>query len=264
MKGGWIMIIFKNKDRAIMLGKVLEVIPGEGRAVDWKKSVHLQVANDAGRTRDFMLDFWNSKDKTKPQMATKAGHLSPGDSIICLVIYKNGEYTCLAMLKDEGMLYFDYNGTTMYLLYGNLKIDKTPGEIFKVAIPFHYKDEKRWNVVGFEGNDIDKAKRALMGCQKAILIADERREGKTKIGLPVVKYKGVRAYAAGGNNISSIEINIGLYRKNPTKLGDLIKKSPGRKKDVMYWMKYVAEVWDAQTESEKLQKRAITEYLEAM
>lgn len=254
------MILYKYKDRAIIMAKILEILPGEGRAAEWKCSLLLEFTSSKNTTKEVLVDCWNSKDKTKAQMATRAGHLSPGDTIIALIGYKGGEYTCLAYIKDEGVLHFDCMGTMYYLVYGNVRVQQD--KVYKVGIPLHYKEESKWHVAGFYGEDAEKAKKALDKAEKAVFIAKQKDFFVCQNGEEIIRYKGIRAVKVADQSVDTTIINIGPYKDSPVKLGDLIKKSPGRKKDVLYWMKYISECWNAKTDEEKVQKKAISTYLE--
>lgn len=251
-------ILFKGKDRMCILTKVLNVIPGEGRSEGWKTGLLVS----AGR-QQVVLNCWNSKNPEKPQMATRAAKLSPGDTIIALIIASNGEYSCIAYLKDEGVLSIDNGGHPVFIVYGNIRIDNSPGDTFRIAVPLHYKDKKQWHFCSFAGEEnCKKAKAAVDGAKKIIFTAIEGEKVTLKNGDTAYRYKGHSMFKVGGDDIESVVINIGPYRKCPTRLGDLFNNSPGRRRDVLYWLKYVDEVYEPVTEEEKVQKKAISAYLD--
>ena len=107
-----------------------------------------------------------------------------------------------------------------------------------------------------------KAHAAADGAEKVIFTAAGREKITLKNGDTAYRYKGYTMFPVGGSDVESVMISIGPYRKCPTRLGDLFNNSPGRRRDVLYWLKYVDEVYEPATEEERIQKKAISAYLD--
>ena len=144
-------ILYKRDNRICILTKVLNVIPGEGRSEDWKTGLLVST----GR-QQVILNCWNSKNPEKPQMATRAKQLKPGDTIVALIIAQNGEFSCIAYLKDEGFLSIDNNGYPIFIIYGNVRIDNSPGDSYRVAVPLHYRNRKCGSSAALPGKKISR------------------------------------------------------------------------------------------------------------
>ena len=96
---------------------------------------------------------------------------------------------------------------------------------------------------------------AADGAEKVIFTAAGREKITLKNGDTAYRYKGYTMFPVGGSDVESVMISIGPYRKCPTRLGDLFNNSPGRRRDVLYWLKYVDEVYEPATEEERNRKK---------
>ena len=111
-------------------------------------------------------------------------------------------------------------------------------------------------VLCFTGKEnIQKAHAAADGAEKVIFTAAGREKITLKNGDTAYRYKGYTMFPVGGSDVESVMISIGPYRKCPTRLGDLFNNSPGRRRDVLYWLKYVDEVYEPATEESGYRKK---------
>ena len=123
--------------------------------------------------------------------------------LVALIIAQNGEFSCIAYLKDEGFLSIDNNGYPIFIIYGNVRIDNSPGDSYRVAVPLHYRNRKVWQFCCFTGKEnIQKAHAAADGAEKVIFTAAGREKITLKNGDTAYRYKGYTMFPVGGSELN--------------------------------------------------------------
>lgn len=113
----------------------------------------------------------------------------------CIDYRPKREFSCIAYLKDEGFLSIDNNGYPIFIIYGNVRIDNSPGDSYRVAVPLHYRNRKVWQFCCFTGKEnIQKAHAAADGAEKVIFTAAGREKITLKMVIPHTVTRATRCF----------------------------------------------------------------------
>lgn len=260
------MILLRNKmlKRCIAIGTVVSVNPAEGRASAWKTIVMMSFQNGK-RCFEAPISFWNSRDKSKPQMADRAMQLKIDEKILCILAQAQDstEMSCLAFARKEGLFTFNDGIKDYYVGMGYIKHAADNNGVFKVAIPRHYKSEVIWSVAGFFGSKAQKASAVADIGRRVVFISDTKHYWPLKDGTPAWKYVGQALFVIKDNDWENVIISMGPYSQSPKPLATVVDES-GFKEDIQTWLKYVAEQYEPRNKNEWHQKKAIEDYIKSV
>ena len=155
------MLIYqmKSESREVQLAKIEAVYEGKGRAKGKKMSVVLSHTVH-GKTVSERVDFWNSHDPRRPQLADRIRKQQVGDYIVVLVSKKDEDYTALDFKASIGTFVFHENEESevnVIIGYvGNteekevlVRRDNRMHKVFQVGVPMRSGDETRWQNISF-------------------------------------------------------------------------------------------------------------------
>lgn len=286
------MLLFQMKSelREVQLARIEAMYEGKGRAKGKKMSVVLSHTVH-GKTVSERVDFWNSHDTRKPQLADRIRKQQVGDYIVVLVSKKDEDYTALDFKASSGTFVFHENEESevnVIIGYvGNteekevlVRRDNRMHKVFQVGVPMRSGDETRWQNIsfwdasrnpalyGYAVKTADKAKADK--CLAVMVCGKKSGSDYTGFGIYLIPSNAAQhekapetpACGEAINNRYDVQISLGPYKSNPVLLSRILDvESKDKKENLTMWLQYVAGEWQPTTPDEESQKSIIKSFV---
>lgn len=255
--------------RICVLGKVESLSEGKGNAAGRKVSVVISYQTFKDRKEETVhdrVDFWNSRDLQKPQLADRARELQIGQFIVALISIERADHCCLAFMTKEGVFSFG-EGTRneMHVVFGSALLGQETDissngqnyHVFRIGVPVSGKWQ---NVTFFEQkNDVVKKARrryesATMNHNRVVAVTGSRRISKGTKGSDVWQYNGFRLFEVRDHDEDPL-INIGQFAVKPARLSFLKKEADD--KEIFSKMRYAVYEWMPESSDPEELKRCM-------